>query len=325
MTVPLPRVVLPVAVTGMALFVIFAFSAYTLDEIEQAVIVRFGEPRRAVKDPGLYFRMPFIDEVRRFERCTMAWDGAPEQIPTRGRQFISVDATARWRIVKPQAYMQSVRNESGAQSRLDDIIDSAVRDRVSSTELVEIVRSPDWKVDASELSRAGLGDKEKQLLQKTIEHGREQLEEDIRVAGQAGLADKFGIELVDVRIKRINYVDTVRHEVFQRMKSERQRIAEQYRAEGAGRSEAILGQTEKEVALIRSEAQREAEIIRGRADADATSIYNSAYSADPEFFTFYRTLESYQTAIGAGTTMLLSTGSDYLKFLHRAEPASPQP
>lgn len=320
MSKPIPRWALPLGIAFLLTLILGKAALYTLDEIEQAVIVRFGEPLREISDPGLHFKMPFIDEVRRFDKRIMAWDGAPEQIPTRGREFISVDATARWKIVNPRLYMQSMRNEAGAQSRLDDIMDSAVRDKVSSADLVEMVRSQDWQVDASELQRAGIGDKERKLLQKTIKLGRKELEKQILATGRKGVGDKFGIELVKVHIKRMNYVQSVRQEVFQRMKSERQRIAEQYRSEGRGRSEAILGQTEKEVALIRSEAQRQAEVIRGKADAEASKIYNEAYTADPEFFAFYRTLESYSKSVGPGTTMLLSTDSDYFAYLHRFMP-----
>lgn len=320
MSASVVRWLIPLAVLVVVGLVVVVSSAYQLDEAEQAVIIQFGKPiGDAVTDSGLHFKMPFIQQVRRFDKRILAWDGEPEQVPTLGREFISVDTTARWRVVDPLLYLQSMKDESGAQSRLDDIIDSVVRDKISSTELVEIVRSRDWHIEESELDSAGIGEKEKMILQREVKVGREQLERQILITAQQGIREKYGIELEDVRIKRLNYVRSVQVQVFNRMISERQRIAEEFRSKGKGRSDEILGQTDKEVAMIRSEAQRKAEIIRGKGDAEATRIYNEAYSADPEFFAFYRTLESYGQSIGKDTTLLIGTDSDYFRYLRRIE------
>ena len=321
MSASVVRWLIPLAVLVVVGLVVLGSSAYRLDEAEQAVIIEFGKPiGDAVTKSGLHFKMPFIQQVRRFDKRILAWDGEPEQVPTLGREFISVDTTARWRVVDPLLYLQSMKDESGAQSRLDDIIDSVVRDKISSTELVEIVRSRDWHIEESELDSAGIGEKEKTILQREVKVGREQLERQILITAQQGIREKYGIELEDVRIKRLNYVRSVQVQVFNRMISERQRIAEEFRSKGKGRSDEILGQTDKEVAMIRSEAQRKAEIIRGKADAEATRIYNEAYSADPEFFAFSRTLESYGQSIGKHTTLLIGTDSDYFSYLRRIDP-----
>ncbi len=225
-----------VVVLGIAAVVLYA-STYTLDETEQAVIIQFGAPvGEPVTEPGLHFKKPFIQEVRRFDRRLIAWDGDPNQIPTRGREFISVDTTARWRIVDPLLFLKSVRDEAGAQSRMNDIVDSVVRDKVSSTELVEIVRSKDWDVDPRELDRALQTDsKQKEVLQQQVRIGRQELIQSI-VEEARKLMPRYGIELADVRIKRLNYIPSVQQQVFGRMTSERQRVAEQFRAEGEGQS-----------------------------------------------------------------------------------------
>jgi len=306
------------AVVLLTVIVLLA-SVYILDETEQAVIVQFGAPvGGAVDAPGLHLKIPFIQEVRRFDKRLLVWDGAPNQIPTRGREFISVDTTARWRIVTPLLFLKSVRDETGAQSRLDDIIDSVVRDKISGSELVEIVRSKDWKVEEKDMERrAAPDDKIQQILQKQVQVGREELTQ--AILNEAGKAmPNYGIELKDVRIKRINYIPSVQNQVFNRMISERQRIAERFRAEGQGQSAKILGQTRKELAEILSNAHRQEEIIRGEADAKATRIYNQAYSADPEFYAFYRSLESYAHSLGEKITLILGTDSDYFRYLRNA-------
>ncbi len=291
-------------------------SLYRLDEVEQAVIVQFGRPvGEPVTDAGLHFKLPFVQEVRRFDQRLISWDGDPNQVPTRGREFISVDTTARWRIKDPLAFLKSVRDTSGAQSRLDDIIDSVVRDKLSSTDLVEIVRSAEWDV-----SKAGEVDaRDDASLQRKIQVGREGLTRSILEEASKGVS-QYGIELVDVRIKRLNYIPSVQRQVFNRMISERQRIAEQFRSEGEGEAARIRGETQEMLARIRSEAEREAQVLRGEADAEATKIYNDAFGADPEFFAFYRTLQSFKRTLGKDTVLLLSSESDYLGFLESLAP-----
>ncbi len=294
----------------------FALSTYALDETEQAVVVQFGAPvGEPVTEPGLHFKIPFIQEVRKFDKRLLSWDGDPNQIPTRGEQFISVDTTARWRIVDPLKFLQSVGDERGAQLRLNDILDSVVRDQISASELVEIVRSKDWEVSEEDLERALVaGEQDEEILRQRVARGRAEIVRSVLEQAQK-LVPQLGIELVDIRIKRVDYVESVQERVFERMIAERQRIAEQFRAEGEGRAREIDGQTQRQVSEIRSEARRQAEVIRGRADAEATRIYNEAFGADPEFYAFFRTLESYSKSLGKDVTLILRADSDYFRFL----------
>lgn len=305
--------------------VIVSSSVFTVDQAEQVVKLQFGKPvGDPITEPGLHFKVPFIQELRSFDKRLIVWDGDPNQVPTRGREFISVDATARWRIVDALQLLKSVRDEAGAQSRLDDIIDSVVRDNISSTELTEIVRSKDWKVSQKDLERLDVVPMEAEnpeKLTETIRLGRETLTRDILREASKGMPEKYGIELVDVRIKRLNYITSVRQQVFQRMTSERQRIAEQFRSQGEGEASRIEGDTSRELAQIRSEAQRKAEIVRGEADAEAMRIYNEAFSSDADFFRFLRTLESYPKTLTDRTVLILGTDSDYLKFMNNISPA----
>lgn len=297
---------------AVALFVVFN-AAYIVDQREQVIIVQFGEPIGGViDDPGLHWRVPFIQEVRRFDKRLLDWDGDVSQIPTLGREFIIVDTTARWRISDPLQFLRSVRDETGARTRLDDILDSVTRDIVSGTELEEIVRSADWQVDVSALAEEEID----ALAQTDLERpsiGRAQLEEDM-LAAAATQMPGLGIELVDVRIKRINYIDSVREQVESRMISERQSIAARFRSEGEGRSQEILGEMERELRRISSEAERQAQEIIGEADAEATRIYGIAFGADPEFYSFFKTLESYD-ALGENTTLMIDADSDFFRYL----------
>jgi len=301
------------AVVLAALLFVGANSAFVIDQAEQGIIVQFGEPiGDVIADPGLHWRVPFVQEVRRFDRRLLAWDGDVSQIPTLGREFIVVDATARWRIDDPLQFLRSVRDESGARARLDDIIDSVARDIVSGTELEEIVRSADWEVDVS-----GLAEEEVDALAQTDlerpKKGRAMLEQDMH-AGASRLMPELGIELVDVRIKRINYIESVRAQVETRMISERQSIAARFRSQGQGRSQEILGGMERDLRRIRSEAERTAQEIRGTADAEATQIYGAAFGQDPEFYAFFKTLESYD-ALSENTTLMIDADSDFFRYL----------
>ena len=304
---------------GIAIVVLFIAGIvgrtifFVIDEAEQAIIVQFGDPvGDMITDPGLKVKMPWQD-VRRFDKRLLVWDGDVSQIPTRGREFILVDTTARWRIADPLRFLRSVRDEVGARSRLDDIIDSVVRDMVSSTELEEIVRSGDWSVDLDELEDELVEDLDEEELQQTPKLGRERLEQEILQRAQR-LMPELGIELHDVRIKRVNYIDSVRQQVENRMIAERQSIAERFRSEGQGRSQEILGGMERDLRRIRSEAEREAAEIRGRADAEATRIYGDVYGADPAFYAFFETLEHYG-AIGENATLFLRADSAFFQFL----------
>lgn len=308
----------------IGLVVLVPASTFTVDEAEQVIIVQFGAPvGEPITEPGLHFKKPFIQEVRRFDKRLISWDGDPNQIPTRGEQFISVDTTARWRIVDPLRFLQRVRNEHDATMRLNDILDSVVRDHVSASDLVEIVRSKDWKLTPEELQRARdvEGEDEESLLQQ-VHTGREEMVRSILETARKHMPE-YGIELVDIRIKRINYVESVRERVFDRMIAERQRIAEQFRSEGEGRAAEIDGETQRLLAQIRSEARRQAEIIRGQADAEAARIYAEAFGADPEFYAFFRTLESYSRSLDERTTVVIGADSEYFRYLRDARPPEP--
>ncbi|MCC5847052.1 MAG: protease modulator HflC [Verrucomicrobia bacterium] len=293
-------------------------SVYIIQEAEQAIVLQFGkligEP---VTTPGIHFKIPFIQEVRRFDKRLMVWDGSPNQIPTLGREFISIDTTARWRIVDPLRFYNSVRDEAGAQARLDDIIDSAVRDQISATELTEIVRSEDWEITEEDLRQIDVVNPDSEDLSLTGETkiGRNALTRAILEDAGRDMPALLGIELVDVRIKRLNYIPSVREQVFQRMISERQRIAEQFRSEGQGEASRINGDTARQLATIRSEALRKAEVVRGEADAEATRVYNEAYQKEPEFYAFFRTLESYGKTLGKQTDLFIGSDSEYFRFL----------
>jgi len=287
-------------------------SAYVVDQAEQAIIVQFGEPvGDVVTEPGLHWKVPFIQEVRRFDKRLLVWDGDVSQIPTLGREFVVVDATARWRIVDALQFLRSVRDEAGARTRLDDIIDSVARDIVSGTNLEEIVRSADWDVDVSELSEEEAAVVDTDLVKP--QKGRGQLEKEM-LASASRLMPGLGIELVDVRFKRINYIDSVRAQVENRMIAERQSIAARFRSEGEGKSQEILGDMERQLRGISSEAARKAQEIIGKADAEATRIYGRSFGADPEFYAFFRTLESYD-AIGENTTLIIKADSDFFRYL----------
>jgi len=306
-----------VLATIIAIAILSGF--YTLEEGRQAVIVQFGRPvGETVTQAGLHIKIPFIQKVRRFEKRLLIWDGDPNQIPTKGREFIWVDTTARWRISDARKFLENVATEAGAQSRLDDIIDSVVRDQVSSSELVELVRSATWEVPEKEALEEVTEEREKEI-KKEITRGREQITRTI-LAESRKIIPQYGIELVDVRIKRLDYVESVRERVYARMISERKRIAAQFRSEGEGRSAEILGEMEKELRRIRSTAYRRVQEIHGKADAEATQIYGQSYGRNPEFYAFLRTLEVYGERPNKNSMAILTTDSDFYRYLKEAIP-----
>ena len=308
----------------VVILVILSGTFYVLPEGEQAVIVQFGRPvGAAVKEAGLHMKIPFIQDVRRFEKRLLIWDGEPNQVPTAGREFIWVDTTARWRISDPKTFLESVATEQGAQSRLDDIIDSVVRDFVSSNSLVELVRSSNWETPKDEVLEEAPQEVVKEL-QKEVRLGREQITRGILEEARK-ITPRYGIELVDVRIKRLNYVDSVRQKVYDRMISERKRIAARFRSEGEGRSAEILGNMEKNLREIRSTAYRKVQEIRGDADAKATTIYGKAYGKDPEFYAFSHTLEALKDGKNGKSVLMLTTDSDYYRYLKNANPQDGKP
>lgn len=299
-------------------------SLYTLEEGSQAVVVQFGRPvGETVTEAGLHIKLPFVQKVLRFEKRLLFWDGDPNQIPTKGREFIWVDTTARWRISDAKRFLENVASEEGAQSRLNDILDSVVRDQVSSSELVELVRSASWTIPDDELLKDVPKEQEEEL-KREITRGREEITRTILAEAQK-IIPQYGIELVDVRIKRLDYVESVRKKVYERMISERKRIAAQFRSEGEGLSAEILGTMEKELSEIRSTAYRKVQEIQGTADADATQIYGQAYNRDPEFYAFLRTLESYKESTNPNSVMLLTTQSDYYSYIKSATATTIEP
>jgi membrane protease subunit HflC len=306
----------------VAILLVVAGTFYTLEEGQQAVIVQFGRPvGTPITEAGLHLKVPFVQDVLRFEKRLLVWDGDPNQIPTKGREFIWVDTTARWRIADAKKFLESVATEAGARSRLDDIIDSVVRDQVSASELVELVRSASWEVPEGEVLEE-VPAEVREELKKEVVRGREELTRTILVEAQK-VIPQYGIELVDVRIKRLNYVESVREKVYARMISERKRIAARFRSEGEGRSAEILGTMEKELRQIRSAAYRRAQEIRGKADAEATQIYGRAYNRNPEFYAFSRTLEAYKDGQNKNSVLILTTDSDYYRYLKEASTRAP--
>jgi membrane protease subunit HflC len=309
---------------GIITLVIFALligagagATYVVDETEQVVITQFGDPvGEPITEPGLKFKIPFIQTVHRFDERFLEWNGDANEVPTKDKRFIEVDTYARWRITDPLVFYQRLRNEAGAQSRLDDIIDGATRDAVASHELLELVRAsnrtPVVETDIPE-------DEASPDLEK-IATGRPKIMSSIEQEARRQTED-LGIQVLDVRFKRINYNDQVRKKVYDRMIAERERIAERYRSEGRGEAAQIEGTKERELDRILSEAERKAEEKRGTADAKATDIYAEAYNRDPAFFEFLRTTESYADAFEGRSWMLMSTESDFMKYLKEAAPA----
>ncbi len=296
----------------LAVLVIAFSAAYQVSESEQAIITQFGNPvGDPVTEPGLHFKVPFIQRVNLFEKRFLEWDGSPNQVPTRDKRFIWVDTYARWRIVDPLLFFQRLRDERGAQSRLDDILDGEMRNAVARNDLIELVRSsnrnPDDVLVESE---------EEEAILNTIEKGREQISREILERASARTAD-LGIELLDLRVKRINYVDEVQQDVFARMIAERRRIAELFRSEGEGEAARIQGERERDLQRIQSEAFRTAEELRGNADAEATDVYAAAYGRDADFYAFTRSLESYEKVMDPETMFILGTNSEFLKYLER--------
>lgn len=282
---------------------------YVIPETEQVVITQFGEPKRVVTEAGLHIKTPFLEQVNSFEKRILEWDGKPTQVPTRDKRYIWVDSFARWRITDPLKFFQRIRNETSAHALLDDIINSEVRNQISNQLLIDAIRSSNREMSLM----AGIdGEQMAEITQVKV--GRDQITQN--VLGKAiTAAEEYGMELVDIQIKRINYVEQVRRAVYERMIVERKRIAAKYRSEGEGEMMEIMGKKEKEEKQILSEAYKAAQEIMGKADAEAIKIYADAYGKDEEFYAFLKTLESYKDNLGKSSTVILSTESEYLKYL----------
>jgi len=308
----------PLAVAGAVLaLVVLLSSVYTLGETEQAIVTQFGRPvGGVVTAPGLHAKVPFVQTVHRFEKRWLEYDGDANEIPTRDKKYIWVDTYARWRIRDTLRFFQAVQDERGAQSRLDDIVDGETRNAVASFDLIEIVRSSNRSfATMEELQGTGTGAEPV----ASIATGRERIAHRI-LERAAKITPEFGVELTDVRFKRINYTDSVQQAVFQRMIAERKRIAERSRSEGQGRAAEIRGQKERDVLAASSVGYKGAQELKGKADARAASIYAKAYGRDPQFYEFWKSMETLRTTMDPSATVILSTDSELLRYLKQAQP-----
>ncbi len=299
----------------LGLIVLFS-SAFVVDETQQVVITQFGKPvGQPITKPGLYFKLPMVQKANYFPKNLLEWDGDPGQIPTLDKTYIWVDTFARWKIVDPLKFFETVNNVMGAQARLDDILDAAVRNLITSHRLIETVRRSNRKLDTLEL---GLATQEKYEMLSTVKVGRAKIMEEVKAQAEPKV-EQFGISLVDVKIKRVNYVEQVRKSVYARMIAERKQMAEKFRSEGQGEARKIEGEKEKVLKKITSEAYMKAQVIKGKADAEATRIYAEAFGKDPEFYSFLKTLQVYKDTLDKHSTIVLSTKSDFLKYLKSYE------
>lgn len=321
---------------GVVALIGFFGSAYIINEGEQAIITQFGKPvGGAITTAGLHFKIPVIQKVTRLEKRILTWDGEPEQIPTKDKKFIVVDTTARWRVSDPLKFIQTVENERGARNRLDTILDGVTRDTISNNNLVEAVRNSNAilekaralrkQEDAAAKAEAGVilttggtlteeeeffGDLEE------IVTGREKLSQ--QIVEHAGVELKeLGIELIDVQLRRIEYEASVERKVFERMISERNRVAEKIRSIGKGEQAKIQGKTSRELQKIESEAYRKAQLIKGNAESQSIRIYAKALKRDPSFYQFLRTMDAYKESLSAKTDYILTTDSEFLKLLKK--------
>ncbi len=285
-------------------------SSYIVDETQQVIITQFGDPvGNAITDPGLHFKLPLVQVANFFDKRFLEWDGDANQVPTRDKRFIWVDSYARWRISDPLRFFERLRNELGAQSRLDDILDGETRNAVARHDLVEVVRSSNREVDVSLLDS-----EDETAVLETIERGRQEITRAVLETARSRTAD-LGIELIDFQIKRINYVQEVRRDVFARMIAERNRVAERYRSQGEGEAARIRGERERELKRIQSEAYRVAQELQGDADAEATGTYAEAYNRDAAFYAFMKSLETLEATADSNSTLILSTDTDLLEYL----------
>ena len=309
-----------IVVLAAAALVITAFSGlYTVSETEQVVITQFGRPiGQAITAPGLHAKLPFVQDVNVFDKRWLEWDGDANQLPTRDKKYIWVDTYARWRIADPLRFFQRLRDERGAQSRLDDIIDGETRNVIANHNLIEVVRSSNRKFEESEEAEDVMEVEERQ----DVAHGRDRITRLI-LQRSSQVMPEFGIELVDVQIQRINYVDSVQTKVFERMISERKRIADRHRSEGQGKSAEIRGKKDRELKGIESEAYRKSQEIMGKADAEAAGIYSAAYGKDGELYRFVRTLTMYRETVDKDTSLVLGADAELFRFLRSSSVSNP--
>ena len=297
--------------------IVLVSSSFIVNEAEQAIITQFGKPvGDPIVSPGVHFKIPIIQTVHFFEKRFLEWEGSPNQIPTKDKRFIWVDTYARWRIHDPLLYFQRVRDERGAHTRLDDILDGVTRNVIANNNLVEVIRSTNRQFEAS----TDIGDAQDSEANVRIELGRDKMTRLIIETASPRLKT-LGIELLDLRLKRINYVEEVQQKIYERMITERKRIADQFRSEGQGEAAKILGDKERDLKKIESEAYRTSQEIRGKADAEATTIYAAAYNQSSEsraFYRFLKTMDSYRNTLTEKDWLVLSTKGDFFKFLEQS-------
>ena len=304
---------LVVLIIALAAAILLYNSVYIVDETEQVVVTQFGKVVGKPKNtPGLQFKFPFIDTPNYFPKNLQMWDGDPGQIPTLDKTYIWVDAFARWKIVDPVKFFQTVSSVKKAKGVLDDYIDPAVRNFITSYRLIESVRKSNRELDTLEI---GMEDIQKdQTVNYAIKEGREKITAGITEQVRHKL-EQFGIQLVDVKLKRIDYIDQVRESVYKRMIAERKQIAEKFRSEGKGEAQKITGEKERDLKRITSEAYKTAQELMGTADAEATQIYANSFQKDPEFYSFTKTLEIYSSALNEKSSVVFSTDSEFFKYL----------
>lgn len=306
-----------IGIIGLLALIIVFSAAFTVDETQQVIITQFGKPiGDAITDPGIHFKVPILQEANFFDKRFLEWDGDPNQLPTKDKRYIHVDTYARWRITEPLLFFERVRDELGAQARLDDILDGETRNAVASHDLVELVRSTNRTPVAVDSLTESFDDS----VFPTISVGRGKISTEI-LERASERTKEIGVELLDVQIKRLNYIEEVRLKVYERMITERKRIADEFRSEGQGQASKILGDKERELKSIQSQAYKEAQEIVGKADAEATAIYARAYNQSAsarDFYSFLQTLETYKKTFSESDVLILSTDSDYYKFLENA-------
>jgi len=303
-----------------ALIFVASGAFYTVQETEQAIVTQFGKPvGEPVTEAGLHFKIPFIQVVHPVHKQILEWDGQRTEMPTRDKLYISVDTFARWRITNPLEYYRRLRDERSAQSRLDDILGSETRNAIAKHDLIEVIRTTKDRTPLLDESLEGIADSAGSIgVLHPIRKGREKIEQEIEEAAKKKLAE-FGIELLDVRFKRINYNPSVVEKIYERMISERQQIASRFRSEGEGEAAKIIGKKERDLSVIESEAYRTVQEVRGAADARASRIYANAYGqseASRELYTFVKTMETYRKIVNDETTLVFSTGGDLFRFLN---------
>ncbi len=309
--------ILIVAFIALLILIVGSLGLFIIDETEQAIITRFGKPVRTIIDPGLHFKVPFLEIVHAFDKRFLEWRGDSNQVTTKDKRFIWVDTYARWHITDPLLFYKRLRDERGAMSRLDDIIDGETRTSIAKHDLIELVRTTNRKPQKDQ----SIPDQNTESLRDII-YGREKIASEIQDASSTRMED-LGIEILDFKIKRLNYVKEVQSTVFERMITERKRIADKYRSEGQGEASRISGEKERELKRIQSEAKRTAQEIMGKADAEAAAIYNNAYNqsvASRDFYAFMKTMKTYQQILDTETSVILSTDSYLYRYLKSANP-----